>query len=53
MGVNTELDMIVEFPLAVAVDNLMRVRRESPGDAARMAKMILEGELKEKAATLA
>ena len=48
--VDAELDMIVEFPLAVVVDNLMQVRRDKPEDAKRVAKMLLELELKEKAA---
>jgi hypothetical protein len=50
MGFNTELEMIVEFPLSVAVDNLIRIERENPGNATLMAKMMLEHELKEKAA---
>lgn len=50
MEVDAELDIIIEFPLAVVVDNLMQVRRDNPGNADRAAKMMLERELKEKAA---
>jgi hypothetical protein len=50
MEVDAELDIISEFPLAVVVDNLMQVRRDNPGNADRMAKMMIERELKEKAA---
>ena len=40
--------MIVEFPLSVMVDNLLQVRRDKPENAARVAKMLLELEMKEK-----
>jgi len=50
MGFNTQLEMIVEFPLGVAVDNLIRAQRDNPGSVDRMAKMMLELELKEKGA---
>lgn len=50
MGFNAELEMIVEFPLGVAVDNLIRAQRDNPGSVDRMAKMMLELELKEKGA---
>lgn len=48
MNVDAELDMIIEFPLAVVVDNLMQVRRENPVNVDRVAKIMLERELKEK-----
>ena len=47
---DAEMDLIVEFPLAVVVDNLMQTRREKPDNAERVAKMLLEHELKEKEA---
>ncbi len=50
MTVDAELNMIVEFSLAVAVDNLMRVQRENPDIVGRVAKEMLERELKEKEA---
>ena len=36
--------------MAVAIDNLMQVRRNDPGNVDRVAKMMLESELKEKEA---
>jgi hypothetical protein len=50
MAVDAEMDIIMEFPLAVVVDNLMRVRRDNPGSVDRVAKMMLERELTEKGA---
>ncbi len=49
-SVDAEMEMIVEFPLAEVVDNLMQTRRERPENAERIAKMMLERELKEKEA---
>ncbi len=46
--VDPKLDIIIEFPLAVVVDNLMQIRRDNPGAVDRMAKMMIERELKEK-----
>jgi hypothetical protein len=48
--VDAELDIIIELPLAVVVDNLMQVRRDNPRNVDRMVKMLLESELKEKVA---
>jgi hypothetical protein len=48
MSVDRELNLIVELPLQIVVDNLMRVRRENPGNADRMAKMLLETQLRQK-----
>ncbi len=50
MEVDRELDIIIEFPLAVVVDNLMQVRRDKPENGDRVAKVMLERELKEKGA---
>ena len=47
--VDTEIDMIVEFPLAVVVDNLIQARRDKPENTERVAKMMPARELKEKA----
>jgi hypothetical protein len=48
-AVDTEIDMIVEFPLAVVVDNLIPAWRDKPQNTERVAKMMLGRELKEKA----
>lgn len=48
--VDPELNLIIEFPLAIAVDNLMRIRRENPDNIWRAAQQMLDQELKEKAA---
>jgi hypothetical protein len=50
MTVDREMEIIIEFPLEVVVDNLVRVRQENPDNVGRLAKMMLEGELKEKGA---
>ena len=46
--VDAETDMIVEFPLAVVVDNLIQARRDKPENMERVAKMMLGRELKKK-----
>ena len=48
MSVDRELNLIVELPLQIVVDNLMRVQRENPGNADRMAKMLLKTQLRQK-----
>jgi len=48
MSVNRELNLIVESPLQIVVDNLERMRRENPGNTERMAKMLLEEQFKQK-----
>lgn len=50
MTVDREMEIIIEFPLADVVDNLVRVRQENSDNVGRVAKMMLERELKEKAA---
>ena len=50
MSVDAEMDIIIEFPLAAVVDNLVRMQRENPDNVGRLAKMMLERELKEKEA---
>ena len=50
MTVDREMEIAVEFPLAVVVDNLIRVRQENPENVGRLAKVMLESELKEKGA---
>jgi hypothetical protein len=50
MEVDRELGIIIEFPLAAVVDNLMQVRRDKPENGDRVAKLMLERELKEKRA---
>jgi hypothetical protein len=49
MSVDRELSLIVESPLKIVVDNLMRMRRENPDMAERFAKELLESQLKRKA----
>lgn len=50
MTVDREMEIIIEFPLAVVVDNLLKVQQDKPENAGRLAKMMLESELKEKRA---
>jgi|GEM_PF-4894330 len=48
MAVNRDLNLIVESPLQIVVDNLVRIQRENPANTERMAKMLLETQLKQK-----
>lgn len=50
MTVDREMEIGIEFPLTVVVDNLVRVRQENPDNVGRVAKIMLERELKEKEA---